>query len=1125
MFDFFSSFVFLPLRLAALISFNNGNRGCILPGRGDNLHHLLIAGLLGGDQCWPFYNHFIRCNDKLVGMADLQIDSTPKGSHVSFAQIVPDQDATPNFKLISKKSSEPSTPPRSSMDLPTPPNSHIDMASSTHHSISSQNDQQSTQSNASTSENNAESSLFGQKVLENQSPSIQVHQRRAKRISAGSSTTLTEVDNSLASQPVSERQMVLEEAQKERGRGRPSTRVHEGESQSSRSRTPSPILGSTIDSTGRLSFAASLIPSAEEVRSLLYGFEDGSSTLKEEERPKLVKKGEMDHLLSRLSTMGLDKVEERSESGSASREEELASIIRRLITYTQQQEQYNNSMEQTLHDTRIRSISLLTSLRTTFAHTLASEYSLRARVESELEGARIQAKKLSVMLARSESRNEEIDRERAMSAEEEVLWQEEMKDHASAYAQQQAARARAAQMAQVQQLQSQKLPSTDIVKGEYHNEDVETSRAEIHRDLGSSPLPPAPLSLNHLTNGLDEPFEERKGDDGTVTGLGISSGPVEISTLNSSPLSTIVKERNKLLSDKRYLKSRVRDTEAQRDRLEAELKSLRPLLVRGATSKNVSTPHMSVTTPVVGGNVPSTPGRSQKRDRSRRRRQATMGDAEAEHLLLAARRLREINRQKYVDEDGRPKTPPPHSGTTPVSTQTRTPKTPRTGTTMMTPKTEMNRDVLDSSLQSGTSSRVLSNGSPLASKNGNSASTLGRWGTHERVDSSGIEDLLQAAQTVLTPEKLSGHRQSHSRSKSGPELPESEEEEKDSLSNQQQRTLLSGVTFSSKDLGPLNESPKRRRVSSAALEGSRNGLIMSPDARASAFQGGRRTRISTEGAEPFMSQSSAGLSALDLLADQAAASQHPSQSSDPSGGSGEGEANMDPDEVFESDDEEGMAIDDEDEPSRPTGEGGIGSHYYPRGAYGQTYATQPISLSRDAYRRSSQAGYTYGPVGTGLSLPIQGWNSQTSTSAPRNGIYAPRGVSPPSANSRFTAAYQNGSRITTSSINHNTAKDSSLPDEYNNQHNSNRTPQKGGNTSPDKRLPYVRWSDEEDQKLRKAINEYGQRWESVARVVGTRSYHQCRQRYLLMRRKEAAAREGTSNEESRSVNHVTAGAH
>lgn len=66
-------------------------------------------------------------------------------------------------------------------------------------------------------------------------------------------------------------------------------------------------------------------------------------------------------------------------------------------------------------------------------------------------------------------------------------------------------------------------------------------------------------------------------------------------------------------------------------------------------------------------------------------------------------------------------------------------------------------------------------------------------------------------------------------------------------------------------------------------------------------------------------------------------------------------------------------------------------------------------------------------------------------------------------------------------------------------------PVAGGKHSPEKRLPYVRWSAEEDVKLRKAIKEHGQRWEFVARAVGTRSYHQCRQRYLLIRRKEAAA--------------------
>ena len=75
-------------------------------------------------------------------------------------------------------------------------------------------------------------------------------------------------------------------------------------------------------------------------------------------------------------------------------------------------------------------------------------------------------------------------------------------------------------------------------------------------------------------------------------------------------------------------------------------------------------------------------------------------------------------------------------------------------------------------------------------------------------------------------------------------------------------------------------------------------------------------------------------------------------------------------------------------------------------------------------------------------------------------------------------------------------------------------PKSLGGQSPEKRLPYVRWSTDEDIKLRRAIKEHGQRWEYVARAVGTRSYHQCRQRYLLMRRKEAAANGLTSPSKS-----------
>ena len=803
-----------------------------------------------------------------------------------------------------------------------------------------------------------------------------------------------------------------------------------------------------------------------------------------------------------------------------------------------------HGLSRQLHDTRIRSISLLTSLRTTFAHTLASEYSLRARVEAELDGSRTQAKKLSAMLAKSESRNEEIDRERAMSAEEEVLWQEEMKDHASAYAQQQAARARAAQMAQAQSSShGQKTPNMEPVK-------TEATAAEHSGVEGET----SPVQVM-----LKEPFEERKADENAVTGLGISSVATEHSVqISTSPLSTIVKERNKLLSDKRYLKSRIRDAEAQRDRLEVELKNLRPLLVRGAPSKvAASASQATMTTPSLG-QAPLTPGRSHKRDRSRRRRQATMGDAESEHLLLAARRLRDMNKSRYGYDEGRPRTPPPGS-----SMQPRTPKTPRTALSY-TPRSTGGRDMMDSVHQSNASSRMtdqplLPHGSPLSSRN-TGATSLGRWGTHERVDSamsgSGIDDLLQAAQTVLTPEKKAAHRQSHSRSKGGQGVQDSDEEGRDEegsatgedglLSQRSALLPAASAAFSSKDLGPLNESPKRRRVSSAAvdLERSRNSMTLSPDKRGAIFQRGRRVRTNTEGAEPLLhsfdrqtsaldpmqSQSSAGLSALDLLADQAAASQQPSQSSDPSH-SGEGEANVDPDDVYGSEDE-GMAV-DEEEDRRPMAEARIGSRYYPRGAYGHSYAQQPSgmggatsAMGHDGYR----SGYTYAPVGSSPVLPLssQGWTSQNASSvAPRNGIYAPRGTSPGSNASRFAAAYHNGPRISTGHVSqhHNPAHSNGNGSQHDDSHANNRTPQKGGNTSPDKRLPYVRWSDEEDQKLRKAIAEYGQRWESVARVVGTRSYHQCRQRYLLMRRKEAAAREGTANEDSRPAPHLTAGAH
>lgn len=46
------------------------------------------------------------------------------------------------------------------------------------------------------------------------------------------------------------------------------------------------------------------------------------------------------------------------------------------------------------------------------------------------------------------------------------------------------------------------------------------------------------------------------------------------------------------------------------------------------------------------------------------------------------------------------------------------------------------------------------------------------------------------------------------------------------------------------------------------------------------------------------------------------------------------------------------------------------------------------------------------------------------------------------------------------------------------------------------RSPYIKWSLEEDELLVQGVAEYGTKWEAVARKIPSRSYHQCRQRWL-----------------------------
>ena len=123
-----------------------------------------------------------------------------------------------------------------------------------------------------------------------------------------------------------------------------------------------------------------------------------------------------------------------------------------------------------------------------------------------------------------------------------------------------------------------------------------------------------PIQLTDVSMGADdaEPEEEKRA---------LPPG--------TSPL---VAERNKLLADKRFLRQRVRDAEAQAHRLETELKALRPVLLRHASTE-LEQPGDAAGM-LDAGATPTHPARSSARA-SRRRREATMGDAETEHLILS----------------------------------------------------------------------------------------------------------------------------------------------------------------------------------------------------------------------------------------------------------------------------------------------------------------------------------------------------------------------------------------------------------------------------------------------------------------------------------------------------------
>lgn len=243
------------------------------------------------------------------------------------------------------------------------------------------------------------------------------------------------------------------------------------------------------------------------------------------------------------------------------------------------------------------------------------------------------------------------------------------------------------------------------------------SASNSNESTGTSARPQGNLSASSSGNDLDstmsnvqremEKAAQEKDENSTMNQVGPKSliGDTD-ATLSRAAL---LKERASLASDKRYLKQRLFDAEAQLVRFESELRALRPsLLSRGSLYDGAKaagrldaiairalitpSPYAQVylntslseelngTGSVVGERggpssslkeaasqefaAVSNQSRATEQDRRRKRPTVLMGDAESEHLLLAAKRLRELkasreeaeaktkseNRQKYKEK-------------------------------------------------------------------------------------------------------------------------------------------------------------------------------------------------------------------------------------------------------------------------------------------------------------------------------------------------------------------------------------------------------------------------------------------------------------------------------------------
>ncbi|KAJ1034606.1 hypothetical protein NDA18_001462 [Ustilago nuda] len=944
-----------------------------------------------------------------------------------------------------------STPPTSLAPLPTPPTSHNHFCPPPNPVASS--------SPLATDERLPDASPTTT-VSDNMAP-----RRAAARLSAGSSSF---ADHSFSSQRrLSRRSSIDHNDQRTFAAERPLDRTsyrscttHSPTHSPAPSPTPSPILGpvfadlaplsssSRLDrdddeddddhadhhdllKLGHLSFpmlGVAVGPTKHEIQMLVYGSTSANADSTDLPSPS-EESGSVESILGSLANMGIDPA---TETSASEREHQLAGMVKLLASRCNTLAQSRDRAQSQLKSTRLTALSVISSIKQAHAHALAAHRNTTDRLQAELDGWKAQAKMLSALLNRAEARA--FDERRSISSSSAPLVAFADKSKAAA---------------------SGTCPSSNRLAS--FNSQAAASNADSNQPLLSSP--------SFLSSANENGPSDRLSG---TTGLGITTSSLAEVETDLSPTASLIRQRNKLITDKKHLKSRVRDAEAQIYRLENELKALRPYLVSGAikAADLAAEPIVSQTPAALSqpGTAPTTP--SSRSDKNRKKRNATMGDAETEHLMLAARRLRELRKEQAAVASGsaahssfltasqdsakqasngtalapapqlsassamhaspvkRQASPGPMTGerdapygaqprTPPSRSAERPPKTPKSiASNQHTPRTGLRARELDQLARGGDRRDSWS-------------------GRHRRLDSAssftGIDELLQAAETLNPstaapsptrgPAPPSGDPTYYPR-----ELPHRGINYPPPLSVTTQRGPFEYDSYGysagpfpiqSSPLRMVHESPKRRRVSCAAFDF---------EAYDSPFLGDRqpRNRTQTEGADPLMQgcapyydhvpsgPPSAGgsqtLSALDVLADQATASQNPSQGSDKSG-EYEGVSPI-------------SSLSSEDE----------------------------MMIHGDS-RRKSRLVFSRNP--------------DASRSCKTNG--------------------SQGSR-------------------------NGESKSFGGNQNPEKRLPYVRWTAEEDTKLRAAIKEHGQRWELISRAVGTRSYHQCRQRYLLMRRKEAAAK-------------------